>query len=150
MPTTELPNDDHVLRWAPYGKLHRDGETDEVKGLLHTAMVLRDGEDFLSVTWVEYFGRGAADNVDHAIRAFRSGMDKKPGARSAFGKARVGVVKDLCQECRNPVRVLHEPRELNQGHAGIHKYPRDNQDLFEMLAADAFGEIILNAEIPDV
>jgi hypothetical protein len=38
--------------------------------------------------------------------------------------------------------------DANPGHSVIRNLPNDNDDLLELLAADAFAELIRNADIP--
>src|ERR1700731_389524 len=49
-----VPPSDHVMRYAAYGRLRRDGD-DNVLGLLPQAFLRKENEEYLSVTWVEYF-----------------------------------------------------------------------------------------------
>jgi len=46
------------------------------------------------------------------------------------------------------VRITHEPEETNPGHSAIRNLPDDNDDLLDLLAADAFAELIRNTDIP--
>jgi hypothetical protein len=43
------------------------------------------------------------------------------------------------------VRFIHEPEDDNKE---IHGWPRDADDLFEALAAEAWSETVLNKSIP--
>ena len=57
-----LPNDNHVARLIRFQSLVR--EDDKVVGIFPHAFKMREGEDYLSVSWVEYFGV-----YDHKSRA---------------------------------------------------------------------------------
>jgi hypothetical protein len=46
------------------------------------------------------------------------------------------------------VRFIHEPEDDNKAHTAIHGWPRDADDLFEALAAEAWSETVLNKSIP--
>jgi len=52
---TNLPDEDHVMRFVPWGRLRKD-EDDNVLGFLGDAFKLKPNEDHLSVNWLEYFG----------------------------------------------------------------------------------------------
>lgn len=69
MPTkiTPLPDEHHVMRYVPWGRLRRDGDDDSiVLGFLPQAFQLRPDEEYLSVTWVEFYP-DKATNVRDAI-----------------------------------------------------------------------------------
>ena len=45
------------------------------------------------------------------------------------------------------VRFLHEATDDNAAHAAIRGWPDEDDELFERLAEDAWGETILNQSI---
>jgi hypothetical protein len=49
-----LPDEDHVVRYVPWGRLRRD-EDENVLGFLPQAFQLRQEEDYLSVNWLQYY-----------------------------------------------------------------------------------------------
>jgi hypothetical protein len=148
MPHKELPPPgDHVLRYAGANRLHRD-DGDRLVGLLADAFRLREGEPYLSVTWVEYFQGDAQRQIEQAVQAFRRSM--KVGTNSAFGMAEVSTVSRICHEhTGSRVRILHEPEANNPAHAGVHHSPRDHQELMECLANEAVCQVIANRDVPE-
>jgi hypothetical protein len=151
MADNKLPLDDHVLRYAGSNRLHRD-ENGNVIALAPIAFELRDiDEGLLSVTWVEYFNRMEGCPTDNAVKAYRKSMEKPLGKKSAFGKAKVDAIIKAGQahEVSTTLRVLHEPTDLNPGHAAIHRYRVDDFELMELLATAAFTEIVLNRDVPE-
>ena len=86
---TNLPDDDHVMRYVPWGKLRRDGD-DNVLGFLGEAFKLKPDEDSLSVNWLEYFEGDRDAKIQASVRTFRSTLTV--GTKSAFG---IGVTSSL-------------------------------------------------------
>ena len=140
-----IPDTDHVMRHVPWSKLLRD-EDDNVIGFLAQAFEQRRDEDYLSVSWVEYYA-DPATGIRDAVWGVRKA--RSVGVKSAFAVGNVGKVKETCLAAANAkVRVVPEPLEDWPAHAGIRRLPRDERDLLEALAADAFTEMVLNQDIP--
>lgn len=140
-----IPDDDHVMRHVPWGRLRRD-EDDNVLGFLPQAFERRPDEDSLSVSWMEYYGDPATRTRD-AVWAMRRA--RTLGGKSAFAVANVGKVKEACLNTGNvKVRVVHEPLDNWPSRAGIRLLPREDLDLLEALADDAFTEMVLNQAVP--
>jgi hypothetical protein len=142
---TNLPDDDHVMRYVPWGKLRRDGD-DNVLGFLGEAFKLKPDENSLSVNWLEYFEGDREAKIQASARTFRRTI--KVGTKSAFGIGNVGKIKEVCRTRGANVRIVYEPLDDNQSHSGIRRLPRDDTILLDALAADAFTERIDNRDIP--
>jgi hypothetical protein len=134
------------LRFAAWGRLRKEGEGNKVVGLLPQALERKLGEEYLSVTWVEYFPGDKAAQIVAAVRAFRA--THSAGGKSAFGIANVGILHEKCLSKGSRVRVTHEPEVKNKGHSAIRQLPDDNLDLLDLLAKEAFTDLIFNADIP--
>ena len=144
---TNLPDDDHVMRYVPWGKLRRDGDdNDNVLGFLGTAFKLKPDEDSLSVNWLEYFEGDRDAKIQASVRTFRSTLTV--GTKSAFGIGNVRKVKEVCRSRGANVRIVYEPTDNNKSHSGIRRFPRDDTILLDALATDAFAELIHNTAIP--
>ena len=141
---TNLPNEDHVMRYVPWGKLRKD-EDDKVLGFLGEAFKLKPDEDALSVNWLEYFEGDREARIQASVRTFRSTL--RVGTKSAFGVGNVAKIKEVCRARSARVRIVYEPREDNQSHSAIRRLPRDDAILLDALAADAFAELIYNTVI---
>jgi hypothetical protein len=140
-----ISDDDHVVRHVPWGRLRRD-EDDNVLGFLPQAFERRPDEDALSVGWMEYHEDPATRTRDTILEIRKA---RTVGGKSAFGIARVGRVKEVCLSAGNvKVRVVHEPLDNWPSHSGIRLLPREDFDLLEALADDAFSEMILNQAVP--
>lgn len=141
----QLPDDHHVMRFVPWNRLRKD-EDDNVLGFLPQAFQLRDGEDALSVNWLEHFDGDRQQQVNKSVHAFRNSV--QVGKKSAFGIARVKTVKDTCRASDVSVRIVFAPSHSNSAHSLIKHLPRDDLQLLDDLAADAFTELVHNNSVP--
>jgi hypothetical protein len=148
MPITYLPDDDHVVRYVPWARLRKD-EDNNVIGVLSAAFRLRDGEEYLSATWSEFFGGDHQKSLGCAVRAIRaSDIDVRP--QSGFAIGQVGPIKAACLADRNrhKIRIIHERADDNPAHAALRLWPRENESLLELLAETDWGETLLNKNVP--
>lgn len=141
----QLPDDHHVMRFVPWARLLKD-EDDNVLGFLPEAFQLREGEDALSVNWLEHFAGSHQDRICYSVRAFRASV--QVGKKSAFGVANVKKVKDICRAHEASVRIVFAPSRNNPAHSLIKHLPRDDLELFDELAENAFTELVLNSSVP--
>jgi len=140
-----LPDDHHVMRHVPWGRLRRD-DADNVIGFLSQAFALKPDEESLSVNWLEYFGGDRKTNIRYSVLEFR--RTYKVGKKSAFGIANVKQIKDTCSATAGVrVRVVYEPSRKNPAHSGIRRLPRDDLTLLDALAVDAFSELVKNSDV---
>jgi hypothetical protein len=144
VPSTYLKPEHRVVRYVPWAKLRKD-EDDNVLGVLGVAFKLRPSEVYLSATWVDYFQ--SADPVVDAILTIRaSDINVRP--KSGFA---VGVVERIDGECKSrkhKIRYIHEACKHNAAHTALRGWPKDDDELFECLAEDAWGTTLLNSSIP--
>jgi len=150
MKITYLPLDDHIVRYVPWARLRKD-EDENVVGVLGAAFRLRDNEEFLSATWAEFCkGKTHDECVSAAVKAIRaSKVEVKP--RSGFAIGRVRKIKDVCfAESRlYKIRVIHEREDDNEAHVAVRRWPKDNDDLLELIAEEAWNIILLNKDVQD-
>ncbi|MCH8998172.1 MAG: hypothetical protein IID48_07870 [Proteobacteria bacterium] len=124
------------MRYVRKRQLRRD-ENGNVLGILPQALELRDGEAFLSVTWLEHFDPQYERGLTQAAEAIRRQLEVR--GNDGFSTTAVGGFCDICERFKEKVRVLHEPvNPENTGHVAIRRFPRDNLDLLDLLASDAF------------
>ncbi|MCQ8118984.1 hypothetical protein [Methylomonas rosea] len=150
-----IPLDDHIIRYIPWAKLLKD-EDDNVIGILGTAFKLREAtetraaEKYLSATWLEYFPNNGESNeqITAAIRAMRaSNIDVKP--KSGFSIGKVSNIQSACiQSNANAVRIVYAPSDSNKAHVAVNKFPCDDAGLCNLLAEEAWAQLILNCDIP--
>jgi hypothetical protein len=145
MPPTPLPPDDHIVRYARKRVLIHD-ENANVIGVFPEAFALRDGENYLSVTWLQHFSKNYEQGLMAAAAAIGRQLIVKP--RDGFTVGCVGKVRDICAKSSVRVRILYEPCDANEGYSAWRGMPRDNQDLFNLLATDAFVDTRVASAIP--
>jgi len=149
MAKTYLPLEHHVVRYVPWARLRKD-EDENVIGILGAAFSLRDDEPFVSATWAEFFKSDNHDEcVTAAVKAIRaSKVEVKP--RSGFAIGNVRKVKEACfaDSKQYKIRVMHEPEDDNKAHVALRRWPRDNEDLLELLAEEVWNSYVLNKDIP--
>lgn len=145
MKVRKLPPEHHVVRYIPWSKLRKD-ENDKVLGVLGVAFQLRPGERALSATWLEYFAGEREVQIIAAVHAVRA-SDLKPGAKSGFSIGKVAVITTACANRGHKVRIVHEPGVDNKAHVAVRRMPGDDAELLEILAAEAWAELVLNSEI---
>lgn len=136
----------HVIRYVPWARLRKD-EDDNVLGVLSAAFRLRDEETFLSATWAEHFDGAHDEQVEAGIRAIR-GSKLKVKPKSGFAVGRVAEIDGACRGYGHKVRFLHEREDDNEAHAALRRWPREAEELFELLAEEAWCRTIRNADVP--
>jgi hypothetical protein len=141
---TKLPPEHHIVRNVTWGKLRKDeNDPEKVVGVLGEAFKLRPGENTLSTTWLEYFAGTRREQIFGTIRAMRaSKLEIK--TKSGFAIGNVGAVAAVAAAHNFKIRVLHEPEDDNKAHVAVRRWPPDEMILFELLAAEAWSELVLN------
>jgi hypothetical protein len=148
MTITYIPPDHHVVRYVPWARLRKD-ENSMVIGVVGAAFRLRDGEEYLSATWLEFFTGNRQQRIEAAVKAIRaSKIDVRP--LSGFALGQVEKIKSRCHADRRKykIRVIHEQADDNPAHTALRQWPRDNDDLLDLLAAEDWSETVLNKNIP--
>ena len=136
MPPAKIPNDSHVMRYVRKRQLRRD-ENGNVLGILPQALELRDGEAYLSVTWLEHFDLEYERGLTQAAEAIRRQLRVNPN--DGFSITKVESFCDICGKSNHKIRILHEPiNPENTGHVAIRRFPKDDLKLLDLLASEAF------------
>ena len=147
-----LPNDDHVMRFVPKARQHRDPETDQFIGLTAQAMELREEDNGgLSVTWVEHYGSYGVLAKRRAAIAFRESLKtKRIGGEAVFATAQVKSIIDAGAGYNKSIRVVHDPVSGNPGHAEVRHFTAEDLRLLEVLATEVFIDIdkVMNMNLP--
>jgi hypothetical protein len=149
MPPTKLPPEHHIVRNASWTKLRKD-ENDNVIGVLGEAFKMRKADTYLSTTWLEYFSGARADQITAAVRAMRASNLTIP-TKSGFAIGNVGKISAAASASDKAyrLRILHEPADDNKAHAAVRRFPPDDIELFELLAIEAWSEVVLNSSVPE-
>ena len=149
MPPTKLPAEHHIVRNASWSKLRKD-ENDNVIGVLGEAFKMRPVDTYLSTTWLEYFPGERDSQIVAAVQAMRA-SNLNISRKSGFAIGNVGRIEHTAaaSEKAYKLRILHEPAPDNKAHAAVRRFPRDDIELFELLAIDAWSEVVLNSSIAE-
>src|SRR5215213_962059 len=99
-----VPAADDVTRWVKPAWVKRtdDGEaertaTGQVAQIALQAFELREGEDYLSVTWLQAFGAERTGQLPLAAEAFRQSQpSKRLGSNGVFAIASVETFSNAC------------------------------------------------------
>lgn len=136
-----LNENDRVLRYVAWAKLRRD-EDDNVLGVLPQAFQLREGEEYLSVTWCEYFSGNPDEQLRCAVEAIRnSDIDVRPKAQFASGTVKA-IRAHMESDPRNrKLRFVHEATEDNAAHTAIRRWSDSSDDLLDLLAAEVWADL---------
>ncbi|TPJ72962.1 hypothetical protein [Mesorhizobium sp. B2-6-2] len=146
MADDRIAEDHHILRYVPFSKLRKADGTDDVIGVMPEVFALREGEPYLSATWIEYFV-AQPNSLAAAVQAIRnSALRVTP--KSGFTKGKVSEIRSACKVRGHQIRVVHEPEPDNDAHVAVRRYPADDLELFESLATDAWSDWFLNSSIP--
>ena len=116
-------------------------------GILGAAFRLRDGERDLSATWLEHCGDARPANVHAAVNIIRK-SSISPTAKSGFAIGQVEPISAACLTHGAKLRIIHEPEDDNVAHAAVHRWPEDDDQLYEEIAADIWNELVLNSSVP--
>lgn len=150
-----VPTEDDITRWIKPSWVKRtdDGEaertpTGEIAQIAPQAFELKEGEEYLSVTWLQIFGAERAEHMPLAAEAFRqSQKSKKLGLNGVFAIAGVQALTDACKAHGAKIRVLQEPEDENPGHVAVRRFPAEAGDLHVHLATEIFLERYTYKEI---
>ncbi len=125
-----LPDKDHISRYcAP--KTAPDGKP------TGASFMPKEGDDeFLSVNWMEHFGK---TGQKAQIAKISEHIELSLATNGLFAVLNVGKVIDQIQRfAEKKLSILHEPTQGDPSHSGIHGY--QHEDLF---VAELIAEIII-------
>lgn len=137
-----LPGQDHIMRYIPSARLRRD-EDGNVLGILPQAFLYRDGENHLSVNWLEFFKKNKATNLINCVLLQRKTLSV--GKNSAYAVAVVDMVNQVCVKKRKPARIVYHPTEANPAHAAFHVQHNEDLNIMSELALEFEKEMHLNS-----
>ena len=124
-----LPGKDHISRYcAP--KTAPDGQP------TGASFMLRRGEEFLSVNWMEHFG---GTDQKAQIAKIRDHIELSLAKFGLFAELNVGRVIDQVQRFgEKQLAILHEPTQGDPSHSGIHGYQHE-----DLLVAELIAEMVI-------
>jgi len=133
----KLPDSDHVVRYVPSGRLIKD-EAGQPIGIFPQALSHRDGEEYLSVTWIEHFDKDYETGYSAAAKAIKAALTVN--AKAGFSAANVDTLKTICSSRGIKIRVIHEPEPDNSGHCAWRGMQTADALLLQELASSAFTD----------
>ncbi len=123
-----LPPEDHTARYCPGSKLMEDGS---VGG---AAFYLREGEQYLSVEWLEALNQTSRVDEIHAVVQILL-KKLRLGASAAIAVLNVGEVGHYVHESSGfQIRFVHEPEPADFAHSGIFDTDQDEMMIAELIA----------------
>lgn len=124
-----LPDNDHISRYcAP--KTALDGQP------TGASFMIRKGEEFLSVNWMDHFG--AADQKVQ-IAKIREHIELSLAKFGLFAVLNVGRVIDQVQRFgEKQLAILHEPTQGDPSHSGVYGYRHE-----DLLVAELIAEMVI-------
>lgn len=124
-----LPGKDHISRYcAP--KTAPDGHS------TGASFMLRMGEEFLSVNWMEHFGE---TDQKAQIAKIREHIELSLAKYGLFAVLNVGKVIDQIQRFgEKRLTILHEPTQGDPSHSGVHGYQHE-----DLLVAELIAEMVI-------
>jgi len=147
MPSNYLDDEsDRIVRYVPWSKLRKNEEETVVFGPLGAAFALREGEEYLSVTWCEYHDGSEDESLRCAVEKIRS-SDLRVGGKARFAVASAAAVKRIAEGAGKRVRIIHEAEADNAAHTAVRNWASLDDELLELIAEDVWGENYSNVEI---
>ena len=124
-----LPGKDHISRYcAP--KTAPDCQP------TGASFMLRKGEEFLSVNWMEHFGK---IGQKAQIAKIREHIELSLAKYGLFAALNVGRVIDQIQRLgERRLAILHEPTQGDPSHSGAHGYQHE-----DLLVAELIVEMVI-------
>ena len=135
MSNLKIGEDHHVARYCKPSTIGDDGLP------LATAFVLRDGEEYLSVNWLEFF---KTSDLPQAIDLVRQAFRKKKFGVSSNGRfvsLRFDKIKEvILRNSDLPAEIIHLPEENDPSHSGIFGYTVSDQLIATEIAELAYAK----------
>ena len=133
----DIPDKHHVTRYCS-GSQHDGGR------VLPAAFQLkRQGESYLSVNWLEYFGLDTFDEALARVCTDKRALGFSIRHTGRFAVLNAGTVRSISKDSSDPsemirpLTVTHLPESGDESHSGIGGYPHN--DLM-LLVADLLAD----------
>ena len=134
MSQNNVPDEDHIVRYVSWQRVDKDADGN-VRGILAEAFRRKSDEDGLSVNWLERAAAPAAQKLKKTVELLTK--DLKIGPKSRVAVANVAVFKKVCGRRNAKIRIVHIPVDGNEPHSEVRQFPRDDDELLELLAVEA-------------
>lgn len=136
----DLPDPSRVVRLVSYGRMRRDADDNNL-GPLPEAFVERPVDNYLSVTWCEYFKGSAKAQLRCTIEALRN-SDMRVSAKACFCVGKSTEIIAAIEAHGASGRAIYYPTDDNPAHAGIHGVDEQAKLLQAFLADEVWTEFL--------
>ena len=120
MTNSPIPDDDHVSRYCKPSSVDDGIPTS-------SAFLPRQGEEYLSVNWLEFFGEPTLGAAVERIREVFSEKGYRVSRNGRFATLNVGEAKTAVEEATGrALSIDYLPLDDDQSHAGIRGYTSDD------------------------
>jgi hypothetical protein len=119
--------------------VRRDEDTDAPIGFLPQAFELKDGESYLSASWVEFFPGSLDESTAATLDEFGGVLEIRK--KDLFARGVVANIKETCRAARLRIRVTHEGDDY-PSHSAVRQMQGASLQLLELLAAQAWAEVV--------
>jgi hypothetical protein len=141
----ELPTPGTVVRYVGFNKMAKD-EDDRVLEPLPSAFEMRPNEEYLSITWAEYYVGASDQRLRCAVEAIRSSRDVGP--KGCFCVADLDELMAVITTRSSKGRAVYLPQDDNPAHAGIYGVSSEETLLQQILATTVWSQF-LTKELAD-
>ena len=123
-----LPDTDRVSRYCRPRQV-LDGEP------LPAAFMPRDGEEYLSVNWLEYFSASSSADQISQVRETMQSAGFRLSRNGLFAILQIGVSRaEVKDKFEVEIEFVHEPLPNDGSHAGIYGLPTHDYELLSDIA----------------
>ena len=143
MANDSIPDEDHVSRYCKPSAIAESGLP------MAASFRPREGEEYLSVNWLEYLRQPDLPTALDLVR----GSFRKKGFRIArngrFSVLKVGAIKAAAAEAAGlTLHLTHLPSRLDKSHAGIFGYASEDLAIAAELAGLVTSREVHPAQLP--